>query len=90
MLAKQNNQFFFNQQIAVGRSIFTLLFSILLLSSCSNQQEQKKIRIGFSQCQGGDDWRKTMLAEMKRELSFHDNVEFIYRDAEADSKKQLK
>ncbi len=30
-----------------------------------------------------------MLAEMKRELAFHDNVEFIYRDAEADSKKQL-
>jgi signal transduction histidine kinase/AraC-like DNA-binding protein len=29
-----------------------------------------------------------MLAEMKRELAFHDDVDFIFRDAEADSKKQ--
>jgi signal transduction histidine kinase/AraC-like DNA-binding protein/CheY-like chemotaxis protein/ABC-type xylose transport system substrate-binding protein len=64
---------------------------LLFVVSCSSpQQQDKKIKIGFSQCQGGDDWRKTMLAEMKRELSFHENVEFIYRDAEADSKKQLK
>jgi signal transduction histidine kinase/AraC-like DNA-binding protein/ABC-type xylose transport system substrate-binding protein len=68
-------------------SIFGLLFFVV---SCSApEKKDQKFRIGFSQCQGGDDWRKTMLAEMKRELSFHDNVEFIYRDAEADSKKQL-
>ena len=71
-------------------TLFFLLpgFLVLFIASCS--PPEKKFRIGFSQCQGGDDWRKTMLAEMKRELSFHDNVEFIYRDAEADSKKQLK
>ena len=69
--------------------LFLIPFFLLLMTSCSNKQAEKKFRIGFSQCQGGDDWRKTMLAEMKRELSFHDNVEFIYRDAEADSKKQL-
>ncbi len=70
-------------------ALFCLLSALLpfLIISCS--APEKKFRIGFSQCQGGDDWRKTMLAEMKRELSFHDNVEFIYRDAEADSKKQL-
>ena len=30
-----------------------------------------------------------MLAEMKRELSFHDNLEFIYKEAGGDSKKQI-
>jgi signal transduction histidine kinase/DNA-binding response OmpR family regulator len=67
--------------------LISTCLSLLLIVSCSTPE--KKFRIGFSQCQGGDDWRKTMLEEMKRELSFHDNVEFIYRDAEADSKKQL-
>lgn len=69
--------------------LFLIAASVVLLSSCAQKQTKKKFTIGFSQCQGGDDWRKTMLAEMKRELSFHDNIEFIYRDAEADSKKQL-
>lgn len=30
-----------------------------------------------------------MLAEMKRELSFYDNIEFIYRDAVGSSNKQI-
>lgn len=69
---------------------FLMCYSVFLFVSCSAPEKKiQKFRIGFSQCQGGDDWRKTMLAEMKRELSFHENVEFIYRDAEADSKKQL-
>jgi signal transduction histidine kinase/DNA-binding NarL/FixJ family response regulator/ABC-type xylose transport system substrate-binding protein len=90
MLAKQKNPFFFNLQIAVWRGPFVLIFfTVLFLFSCSPEQGQKKFKVGFSQCQGGDEWRKTMLAEMKRELSFYDNVDFIYRDAEADSEKQL-
>lgn len=67
-----------------------IAYLVFYVVSCSTpEKKEQKFRIGFSQCQGGDEWRKTMLAEMKRELSFHDNVEFIYRDAEADSKKQL-
>lgn len=66
-----------------------IFFSMLIVSSCSPPQGQKTFKIGFSQCQSGDEWRKTMLEEMKRELSFHENVEFIYLDAEGDSKKQL-
>jgi signal transduction histidine kinase/AraC-like DNA-binding protein/CheY-like chemotaxis protein/ABC-type xylose transport system substrate-binding protein len=80
----------FVKTIQLKRMVLFFLLSILFFISCSSpQQKDKKFKIGFSQCQGGDDWRKTMLAEMKRELSFHENVEFIYRDAEADSKKQL-
>ncbi len=71
--------------------LFIIPVLLFFAVSCTSSDiKNHKFRIGFSQCQGGDDWRKTMLAEMKRELSFHDNVEFIYRDAEADSKKQLK
>jgi signal transduction histidine kinase/AraC-like DNA-binding protein len=82
----------FLRESQLKRVLLFLIFPglILFLFSCSvPEKKEKKFRIGFSQCQGGDEWRKTMLAEMKRELAFHDNVEFIYRDAEADSKKQL-
>lgn len=72
-----------------GIFLLAVLPFILSLSSCFNNKPEKKFRIAFAQCQGGDDWRKTMLAEMKRELSFHNNVEFIYRDAEASTQKQI-
>ena len=62
---------------------------MLFLSACNTAKEEKKYTIGFSQCQGTDEWRKTMFAEMKRELSFHNDVNFIYKDAEGNSKKQL-
>ncbi len=70
-----------------GTLLLTLVF-LLLLVSCSDRKTVKKIRIGFSQCQY-DLWRKTMLDEMKRELSFHDNIDFLYRDAEGSSQKQV-
>lgn len=70
-------------------SLCLLLTVPFVFSSCKSPGANKHYRIGFSQCQGGDEWRKTMFAELKRELSFHDNVEFIYRDAEAESKRQL-
>ena len=62
---------------------------ILLFASCSDHKTVKKFRIGFSQCQY-DLWRKTMQDEMKRELSFHDNIEFLYRDAGGSSQQQVK
>ncbi|HEY6436587.1 MAG TPA: substrate-binding domain-containing protein, partial [Ignavibacteriaceae bacterium] len=61
---------------------------ILVFASCSDHKTVKKFRIGFSQCQY-DLWRKTMQDEMKRELSFHDNIDFLYRDAEGSSQKQV-
>ncbi len=69
-----------------GYLLFLLL--VLLFASCSTQQAKKKFRVGFSQCQGDDEWRKTMLAEMKRELTFHDDIDFIFRDAAASPQKQ--
>ena len=73
-----------------GQNVFFLIpFFFLLFASCSQKKTAKKYRIGFSQCQGGDAWRSTMLDEMKRELSFHDDIEFLYKDAEGSSKTQI-
>ncbi|MEJ8840924.1 substrate-binding domain-containing protein [Lacibacter sp. H375] len=71
-----------------GLLVLYTLFFLLSFSSCSNRHE-KKTRIGFSQCLGTDSWRKTMLAEMNRELSFHNNIELIYKNADGNSKRQI-
>lgn len=76
-------------------SIFRIIYfylSFLLVLTCiacnKKENKNKKFKIGFSQAQGGDNWRETMLREMKREVSFHKNIEFYIKDAEANSKKQ--
>lgn len=51
---------------------------------------EREIVIGFSQCTGGDLWRKTMHEDMYRELSFYDNAELIIKDAYNDNTKQEK
>ncbi len=74
--------------IGKGYVFLMIPYLMVLLVSCSTRKPEKKFRIGFSQCQY-DLWRKSMWDEMKRELSFHDNVEFMYRDAEGSSQKQV-
>lgn len=69
--------------------ILYVLFLSLTSVSCHSNIKQKKFLIGFSQCTDNDDWRKLMLEEMKRELSFHNNIEFIYKNAGANSEKQI-
>ena len=71
--------------------LFFALSQILLFSSCNHQNKSnKKYIIGFSQCTGTDNWRKTMLEEMKRELSFYDNIELVYLNADGNSETQIK
>ena len=79
------------KMILKNERIFLLLLVIFsfLYHSCDNKINGKHFVIAFSQCTGHDGWRQTMLNEMKRELSFHDNVTFIYRDANANSQKQI-
>ncbi len=85
------NDCFFKKSQLKRTLLFFFFAGLLFFASCTAPgKKDKKFRIAFSQCQGTDEWRKKMFAEMKRELSFHDNVEFIYRVADADSKKQLK
>ncbi len=71
-----------------AKKILFVLCACTMLSSCFYQAE-KKFVIGFSQCVDSDVWRQTMLEEMKRELAFHDNINFLYRVADDNSDKQI-
>ncbi|MFU1857182.1 hypothetical protein BWD42_21410 [Sphingobacterium sp. CZ-UAM] len=62
---------------------------LLLLWGCQSASQKKKRVIAFSQCIGNDAWRQTMLEEMKRELSFNPDIEFLYRDAQGNNAKQI-
>ena len=66
-----------------------LLVFALFLGSCNKAKNKTTYTIGFSQCVGSDLWRRTMLDEMKTELSLHPGVNFIYSDARGDSKTQV-
>lgn len=71
---------------------FSFLFIVCLLSllsACSGHKQEKKYRIGFSQCTFGDSWRQTMQKEVYRELSFHPEVELIVKDANLSAAKQV-
>jgi signal transduction histidine kinase/AraC-like DNA-binding protein len=72
------------------KKLFIFLLAAIFLGACKQAKEKSAYTIGFSQCVGSDLWRKTMLEEMKTELSLHPNVKFIYADAENDSKLQIR
>jgi len=63
---------------------------LLFFGACGSQKKQENYTIGFSQCVESDAWRKTMLKEMKRELAFHPNVHFLYRQAAGNSQTQIR
>jgi len=78
-----------NSSIAYFRLILlTLLFTGLSIS-CKKANKKAQYTIGFSQCVGTDLWRRTMLDEMKTELSLHPGVNFIYSDAQNNSQIQI-
>ncbi|MFL5743468.1 MAG: substrate-binding domain-containing protein [Niastella sp.] len=72
---------------SIARLFFPAM--LLFLVACNSQKKQDTYTIGFSQCVESDAWRKTMLKEMKRELAFHPNVHFIYRQAAGNSQTQV-
>jgi signal transduction histidine kinase/DNA-binding response OmpR family regulator len=59
------------------------------ISGCRPATEKKIYTIGFSQCTQVDQWRLTMLEELKRELSFHNNATLITSNADGNSEKQI-
>jgi ABC-type sugar transport system substrate-binding protein len=69
--------------------ILALWLCLLSLFSCRPGPEDKPYTIGFSQCTGGDAWRRQMLSAMKGELLFHPEMDFQYRDARGDNAKQI-
>ncbi len=69
--------------------IYLLIMGLVFLLGCQEAPTKRKYVIAFSQCIGNDAWRKTMLEEMKRELSFYPDVEFLYRDAGGSNQQQV-
>lgn len=62
-----------------------LLLSLLFMTGCT---EEKKVRIGVSQC-STDDWRMTLNEEIMREEIFHPEVEVEIRSADDSNAKQI-
>ncbi|HVW97859.1 MAG TPA: substrate-binding domain-containing protein [Mucilaginibacter sp.] len=80
-------------QLCCGLDLFrklTFLFFIALICvSCNHAKRKTTFTVGFSQCTGADLWRKTMLEDMKTELSLHPDVNFVYTDAHDNSQLQV-
>ncbi|HKK41731.1 MAG TPA: substrate-binding domain-containing protein, partial [Bacteroidales bacterium] len=71
-----------------------LILILILLSGCIKKIERNpgpKMVIGFSQCTMIDEWRKNMVEEMKREITFFRdyNIELIVKDAGDNNEKQI-
>ncbi len=71
------------------RLYVVILLAALLPVSCADHAKGKQYVIAFSQCMDYDHWRHTMLEEMKRELSFHNNIQFIFTNANSNSDTQV-
>lgn len=69
--------------------ILIMVILTAILCGCSNKKKEAKYVIGFSQCVGSDLWRRTMLEEMKMELSLHPGATLVYRDANNSNRKQI-
>ncbi len=70
------------------KCLLTIICLSLLCIAC-NKKEEKRYRIGFSQCGDADNWRKAMLSEMKTELVFHPDIELVYKQANDSSNLQI-
>lgn len=71
----------------MNRSFFCILIVVLFISC---DKEHKPIRIGLSQINCIDDWRKNMNEEMIREIGFYPDlkIDFIIKNANDNSAKQ--
>ncbi|REE05542.1 signal transduction histidine kinase [Marinoscillum furvescens DSM 4134] len=63
---------------------------MLAVFAClANDADDQQFKVGFSQPIMADDWRQTMYSEMQRQLIFHDNIELLFRNAEAQTSTQI-
>lgn len=65
------------------------LFAAMLLTIGCTHTDEKKWRIGISQC-SNDDWRSEMNEEVCREMMFHDDAEVEIRSADDSNEKQIR
>ncbi|MFD0799606.1 substrate-binding domain-containing protein [Maribacter chungangensis] len=62
----------------------------LFFLSCSGENEEGKIRIGFSQAMTNDDWRRSMNNSMKLQASMNPEIDLQIKDANYDVLTQIK
>lgn len=74
--------------ICIAGWMLVLLYASLL-SCTSSQKNDRKFRIGFSQCTGDPNWKKATLDALQRELAFHPGAELIYKNAGDNSDLQV-
>lgn len=70
--------------------LVTCLLTGVTIISCHPTPQKQQYVIGFSQCGDADLWRQSMLSDMQRELAFHPEVTFLYRQADDNSGTQVK
>ena len=83
-----------NRSYKYKKALPGLFFVLLLLlgfiaPGCNDAHPPRKFVIGFSQSGEADEWRKSMLEEMKRELSFHPDMEMLYEESHDNSQLQI-
>lgn len=69
-------------------SLSITFFAIILICLLTGCHEEKKYRIGVSQC-SFDDWRIKMNDEINREIMFHDDATVEIRSANDSNEKQI-
>lgn len=69
--------------------VFSTISFLILLICCTTPEASQKYTIGFSQCTGGDAWRRQMIIDMRGELAFHPEISLEYKDAENSSARQI-
>jgi signal transduction histidine kinase/DNA-binding response OmpR family regulator len=74
----------------ISGAISCVCLLLFLAGGCSIPDQGQQYRIGFSQCTGGDAWRRQMLVAMKGELAFHQGLDLEYRDAENSNDQQIR
>ena len=72
-----------------AKRIFSTVLFFVLSAACTNPQSAHKYTIGFSQCTGGDAWRRQMIVDMRGELAFHPEIQLEYKDAENSNERQI-
>ncbi len=74
------------------KRIMLLAVCLLLVGAAltrSEAAEKKKWRIGFSQCNLGEQWRANMYEELLKAVERHsDELELIHKDAQLDTTRQ--
>lgn len=70
------------------KKVIVVFMLALVLLSC-NWERKRKFTIGFSQCLMSDSWRREMVDEMQRELTFYPEVEFVMRSADSSNTNQI-